>query len=53
MINYRNKYSNIIINNNMIIDKFVDINDKMQLNIYEVLNTNGFLRTQNDYLQKK
>ena len=42
-----------IINNNMIIDKFVDINDKMQLNIYEVLNTNGFLMIQNNYIQKK
>ena len=31
-----------IIKNDGIIDKFVDINDKIRLNIYEILNSNGF-----------
>ena len=31
-----------LIKNDAIIDNFVDINDKIKLNIYEVLNTNGF-----------
>ena len=31
-----------IIKNDTIIDKFVDINDRIRLNIYEVLNCNGF-----------
>ena len=30
-----------IIKNDTIIDKFVDINDNLRLNVYEILNTNG------------
>ena len=45
--------SNKIINNDVIIDKFVDINDKIQLNIYEVLNTNGFYKVNKDYFQNE
>ena len=40
LIAYSNKTK--IIKNDAIIDNFVDINDKIRLNIYEVLNTNGF-----------
>jgi hypothetical protein len=45
--------SNKIIKNDVIIDKFVDINDKIQLNIYEVLNTNGFSKVNKDYIQSQ
>ena len=31
-----------VIKNDKIIDKYVDINDRIRLNVYEVLNTNGF-----------
>ena len=31
-----------LIKNDIIIDKFVDINDRIELDIYEALNTNGF-----------
>ena len=41
-----------IIKNDMILDKFVDTNDKMLLNLYEVLNTNG-LNLINDKILKK
>ena len=45
--------SNKIIKNDVIIDKFVDINDKIQLNIYEVLNTNGFNKINKEYIQNQ
>ena len=45
--------SNKIIKNDVIIDKFVDINDKIQLNIYEVLNTNGFYKVNKDYFKSE
>ena len=38
-----------LIKNDEIIDKFVDINDRIHLNIYEILNTKGFnMINQND-----
>ena len=37
---YTNDKSKII-KNDTIIDKFVDINDNLRLNVYEILNTNG------------
>ena len=42
---------NKIINNNMLLDKFVDINDRIELNIYEVLNTNGFSLVNQNYMK--
>ena len=38
--------------NDMIIDKFVDVNDRVYLNVYEVLNTNGFRIVNKNYLEK-
>ena len=40
-----------LIKNDTIIDKFVDINDTIVLDIYEVLNTNGFCLINKNYLQ--
>ena len=37
-----------LIKNDEIIDKFVDINDRIQLNIYEILNTKGFNKINQD-----
>ena len=39
-----------IIKNEVIIDKYVDMNDRVQFNIYEVLNTNGFCLINKNYL---
>ena len=40
-----------LIKNDTIIDNFVDINDTIVLDIYEVLNTNGFCLINKNYLQ--
>ena len=42
---------NKIINNNMLLDKFADSYDRIELNIYEVLNSNGYSLINNNYFQ--
>ena len=43
---------NKIIKNDVILDKYVDVNDKVYLYIYEVLNTNGFCLINKQYIEK-
>jgi len=43
---------NKIIKNDTIIDKYADVNDKVYLYIYEVLNTNGFSLINKQYINK-
>ena len=45
--------SNKIIENNMLIDQFVDVNDRTQLNIYEVLNANGYALVNENYMKEQ
>ena len=44
---------NKIIKNDMIIDNFVDTNDRIQINVYEVLNSNGFNLINNHYIKNQ
>ena len=44
---------NKIIKNDMILDSFADTNDRIQINVYEVLNSNGFNLINKNYIKNQ
>ena len=44
---------NKIIKNDMILDSFADTNDRIQINIHEVLNSNGFNLINKNYIKNQ